>query len=92
MTMGPWKVYDGPQISPIFSGIVCMISASDKLIAVITEDEAPVDPSTWGDIARLLSAAPAMLAALNGIRAHRPDYADNAWDAVDEAISKAEGK
>jgi hypothetical protein len=31
-----------------------------------------------------------MLAALKAIRAHRPDHADNAWDAVDEAISQAE--
>lgn len=66
-----WKVYDGPQIGPIFSGIVCMISASDRLIAVITEDETPVDPSTWGDVARLIAAAPDLLAAAQSlIEAH----------------------
>ncbi len=30
--------------------------------------------------------------ALKGIRSHRPDHADQAWDAVDEAITKAGGE
>lgn len=40
-------------------------------------------------ISGMIAAAPTMLAALKAIRAHRPDHADNAWDAVDEAIAKA---
>ncbi|MER9217911.1 hypothetical protein NKI48_03100 [Mesorhizobium sp. M0644] len=39
--------------------------------------------------ASLAAAAPDMFAALKAIRAHRPDHADTAWDAVDEAIAKA---
>lgn len=92
-----WKVYDGPQISPIFSGIVCMVSASDRLIAVITEDETPVDPSTWSDIVRLIAAAPDMLAALRNIA--EGNLGDASWQAnydkirevASAAIAEAEG-
>jgi hypothetical protein len=55
-----WKVYDGPHINPMFNGIVCMISADERLIAVITEDEAMVHPATWPDVANLIAAAPTM--------------------------------
>lgn len=39
--------------------------------------------------ARLIAAAPEMLAALKGIRAHLPDHPDTLWQAVDDAIAKA---
>lgn len=43
-------------------------------------------------IVRAVNSHDDLLAALKGIRAHRPDHADNAWDAVDEAITKAEDR
>ena len=99
-----WKVYDGPQINPMFSGIVCMISASDRLIAVITDDETPVSPDQWSGIASLIGAAPEMLYALKDCTeilfhlstAGSPPSRDEAIDAVREralaAVTKAEGR
>lgn len=42
--------------------------------------------------ARLMAAAPDMLAALKAVRAHMPDYPDTIWQNVDEAIARAEGR
>lgn len=39
--------------------------------------------------ARLIAAAPDMLAALKAILAHKPDNADAIWEQVEEAIAKA---
>ncbi len=89
-----WKLYDGPQISPMFNGIVCVISANERLIAVITEDETPIDPGEWPGIARLIAAAPDMLAALQSLVAKSTDTEGDwsaEWRNALDAIRKATG-
>jgi hypothetical protein len=41
---------------------------------------------------RLIAAAPDLLAALEGILAHKPDYADHIWQAAEEAVVKAKAE
>lgn len=101
-TPGPWGYEDpmGPDIltivanpsDPAYDWVWVAQIGTD---GVEDEDGKIIDQRPFWEHeanARLIAAAPDMLAALKGIRAHRPDYADSAWDAVDEAISKAEGK
>ena len=40
----------------------------------------------------VLGSAPEMLAALKAVLVHKPDCADSAWEQVEEAIAKAEGR
>lgn len=59
-----WKVLESDKPSPIYNGIVCMIAASPRVIAVVTEDGLPFDPDDWLAAASLIAAAPGMAAAL----------------------------
>lgn len=93
-----WKVLKSDTPSPIYNGIVCMISASDKIIAVVTEDDRPFMPDDWAEAARLIAAAPEMAEALANLRAHvsfdaRTDSQEklDAMRAADAALSKAGG-
>lgn len=60
---------------------------------VVSRSNAPPDVDLIAERAanaRLIAAAPDLLAALKGLMAH-PNSA-KAWDAADQAVAKAEGR
>ena len=58
-TPGPWTIHEG-GVSPIYNGLVCIV---DDHLSVIAEGKL-VASDAWMDNARLIAAAPDMLAAL----------------------------
>ena len=80
-TRGPWREVKNKD------GTINIVGAKDDdgfsgKVALVNNGNAAN--------AHLIAAAPDMYEALKGIRAHRPDYADALWDAIDEALAKAE--
>lgn len=86
-TPGPWTAHWSKYREGCY--VVQTSAPSNRILAKFDGDGDGPDEQEIAS-AHLIAAAPDMLAALKAIRAHRPDHADNVWDAVDEAISKAE--
>jgi hypothetical protein len=93
-TSGPWEVHGA-----VHRGKVLFWSINEASAAKYRGDIATVhDAEHMGGIstaerdanARLIAAAPDMLAALKAILSHKPDYADAIWDQVEDAIAKAD--
>lgn len=95
-TPGPWRV--GFEHSGVSAGI---LDRNPGYIGVI----APAAPFVFGgvvaltksqDDARLIAAAPDMLAALRDVQSqcagHSDEFSRRVWIAADMAIAKAEGR
>jgi hypothetical protein len=97
MDFGHWEVVmpDNPRGAPVphYRGLVCLI-ATDPYIAVVASDGHAVTRHDWPRNARLIAAAPEMLAAL---QAARPYLISNVaplevYQQVVNAIDKAQGR
>ncbi|TPI12977.1 hypothetical protein FJW06_15000 [Mesorhizobium sp. B4-1-3] len=75
--LGQWEVRDGDKL-------IAKLPSTHRMPRKIKAERKAH--------ATILAAANEMLAALMAIRAHRPDHANQAWDQVEDAIAKAEGK
>lgn len=85
---GPWSVH-----SSLAGSVETLeVTAPDgSYVAEVTNTETPADEQDWAN-AKLISAAPDLLAALKKMRATM--YSDKSEESVmaDAAIAKAEGK
>ncbi|RWO37267.1 MAG: hypothetical protein EOS11_28690 [Mesorhizobium sp.] len=85
-TPGPWIYYaDLPSTEPNWH----IVTTANKMRVLANVHIRPGNAMDEAN-ARLIAAAPEMLAALKGVKAHMPDFPDAAWEAIDEAIAKAE--
>jgi hypothetical protein len=94
-TPGPWEVRKGYKKTEVRP---CRPTEGYTLgfapLAVVKADKRTVDQATLEANARLIAAAPELLAALQNVRAaHRTGHnADEAWGWVNDAITKATGE
>lgn len=101
-TPGPWAATRWQLFEPL-CGVQIAVSANDRRAIALTGLEGDKDEAESRANARLIAAAPELLAALKQIRAdwaaigderQAPDEinVNEHWDAVDAAIAKAEGR
>lgn len=99
-TPGEWEAVlnDDPRGQPVayYRGLICTVEHGGRYLAVVAKIGCAL-PAQWEANARLIAAAPDLLAALKLLVSDVADY--EAWqrpchalDVANAAISKAEGK
>lgn len=94
MTPGPWSVVyehdERGQPAPTYRGLVCILEVSpERRVSVVAEQGRPALPDEVDANARLIAAAPELLAACRD--ALKP-FDGGTIDRIEAAIRKATGE
>lgn len=96
MTPGPWEVVtlhdQRSQPAPTYRGLVCVLEHSERRVSVVAEHGRPALPEEVDANARLIAAAPELLAACQVALDEHDALSPSQRYRLEAAIRKATGE